>query len=964
MQDGCGGAAPANSAASNRRDVIQLLAAGIALSICSPVASEAAKSDDGSPRPLGAPWRFARDEQDRGLSEKWFQAGLPQRVMLPASLAQQGIGAPIGIDTPWTGSILDRSWFTSPDYAVYRQPGNTKVPFWLQPETYYKAPAWYQRHITVPAYWKGKRVVLILERPHWQTMVWLDGTLVGENSSLGTPHEYDFGLLAPGDYQITVRVDNRIVIDIGTDSHAITDHTQGNWNGIAGKIELQATDPVWIEDLQAYPQSPPQSLHVKGRIGNITGADGRDTLSLSLEGRRKSLEVAWDVHGGQFETEIRLGDGNTAPLAPWDEFSPKVHTLSASLGKRDRRNVTFGCRDLKSRGAQFYLNGRKLFFRGTLECCVFPETGHPPPDLESWKRIIRTAKSYGLNLLRFHSYCPPEAAFQAADELGIYCQVETCWANGSATLGDGKPVDKWVYDETVRILKAFGNHPSFMLMPYGNEPGGERHKEYLRDYVRHFKAQDSRRLWTSGSGWPEISENDFHVTPEPRIQHWGDGLESRINARTPETVTDYRDFIGQRQVPVISHEVGQWCVYPNFAEIPKYKGYLKARNFEIFRDRLTANGLGHLAVEFLLASGKLQTLCYKEDIESALRTPGMGGFELLGIHDFPGQGTALVGVLDPFWADKGYVTGNEYSRFCNILVPLARMRQRVFHNDQPFDAILDVANFGPADIENASFSYFIQGKDGAVLAAGRSPALAMPIGNEPISVPVSLDLAHIANAQACKFVVRINSAAGKMLAENDWDIWIYPIPSRSDSNSGLRVSSSLDDGVLDYVNSGGKLLLTVPGANVRNFDDRPVKLGFSSIFWNTAWTNRQAPTTLGLLCDPKHPALADFPTDFHSNWQWWYLVHRAGALRLDLLTKPLEPIVRVIDDWTTARPLALILEAKLGAGALIICGFDLTDAVDPVSRQMHASLTRYMNGPHFVPKLEVTGDQVRALVLK
>ena len=961
MQHGRGDATPAGSSVSNRRDVILLLAAGAALSVCSPGMAQAAGAAGDSSQPLDATWRFARDEQDRGLRETWFQTRLPQRTMLPASLPQQGIGMPIGVDTPWTGSILDRSWFTSPDYAAYRQPGNMKVPFWLQPETYYKAPAWYQRHITVPASWKGKRVVLSLERPHWQTMVWLDGKLVAENSSLSTPHECDFGLLSPGSYQLTIRVDNRVVIDIGTDSHAITDHTQGNWNGIAGKIELRTTDPVWIEDLQVYPQSLSHSLLVKGQLGNVTGADGRDTLTLFVEGRRKSLEVAWDARGGQFEIEMHFQDGSSAPLAPWDEFRPNVHTLSARLGDRDRCDVTFGCRDLKTQGAQFYLNGRKLFFRGTLECCIFPETGHPPTDVASWKRIIRIAKSYGLNLLRFHSYCPPQAAFQAADELGMYCQVETCWANGSTTLGDGKPVDQWAYDETDRILKTHGNHPSFMLMPYGNEPGGEKHKEYLRDFVRHFKARDSRRLWTSGSGWPEISENDFHITPEPRIQHWGDGLKSRINAEAPETVTDYRDFVGQRQVPVISHEIGQWCVYPNFAEIPKYKGYLKARNFEIFRDRLTANGLEHLSAEFLSASGKLQALCYKEDIESALRTPGMGGFELLDIHDFPGQGTALVGVLDPFWENKGYVTASEYSRFCNALVPLARMRKRIFTNDQAFDAVLDVANFGPAEIGNARLSYFIQGKNDAVHAASQLPALALPIGNEPISLPVSLDLSRIANAQACKFVVRINSAEGKLLAENDWDIWIYPRSFGSDFGSDLKVSSSLDDAALDHVKAGGKLLLTVPGVKVRNFDDRPVKLGFSSIFWNTAWTDRQAPTTLGLVCDPKHPALADFPTDFHSNWQWWYLVHRAGALRLDGLPRELEPIVRVIDDWTTARPLALILEAKLGAGALIICGVDLTNAADPVSRQMYRSLTRYMNGPGFAPKVEAAEGQIRAL---
>ena len=948
--------------ACSRREVIQLLAAGAALSICSPAASQAAKSKEVSRQPLDATWRFATDAQDRGLSEKWFASNLAQRAMLPASLPQQGIGDPITADTPWTGSILDRGWFTSPEYAPYREPGNIKVPFWLQPETYYKAPAWYQRRITVPASWRGKRVLLFLERPHWQTMVWLDGKLVAENSSLSTPHECDFGLLAPGTYQLTIRVDNRVIIDIGTDSHAICDHTQGNWNGIAGRIELRATDPVWIEDLQIYPQSSSQSLLIKGQIGNVTGMAGRDTLNLAVEGRQTSLEIAWDAQGGRFETEMQLQDGSSASLTPWDEFHPTVQTLSARLGDRDRRDMTFGWRDLKSQGGQFYLNGRKLFFRGTLESCIFPQTGHPPTDVEAWKRIMRVAKSYGLNLLRFHSYCPPEAAFQAADELGLYCQVETCWANASTTLGDGKPVDRWVYEETDLILKTYGNHPSFMLMPYGNEPGGEKHKDYLRDYVGHLKARDSRRLWTSGSGWPEISENDFHITPEPRIQHWGDGLKSRINAQPPETVTDYRDFIGQREVPVISHEIGQWCVYPNFAEIPKYKGYLKPKNFEIFRDHLTTNGLGHLGAEFLSASGKLQTLCYKEDIESALRTPGMGGFQLLDLHDFPGQGTALVGVLDSFWEEKGYVTSKEYSRFCNALVPLARMRKRVFTADEPFEAVLDAANFGPANIQNARFSYVIQDKDGAIYAESQSRALAVPIGNEPMSLPVSLDLSRITKARMCKFIARINSADGVLLAENDWDIWIYPRPPRPDPGNGLKISSSLSNALLDDVKAGGKLLLTLPGDHVRNFEDRPVKLGFSSIFWNTAWTNRQAPTTLGLLCDPKHPALMDFPTDFHSNWQWWYLIQRAGALRLDLLPKGLEPIVRVIDDWTTARPLALVLEAKLGAGALVICGFDLTDTADPVSKQMYLSLIRYMTGPGFAPTVEATEGQIRALL--
>ena len=159
-------------------------------------------------------------------------------------------------------------------------------------------------------------------------------------------------------------------------------------------------------------------------------------------------------------------------------------------------------------------------------------------------------------------------------------------------------------------------------------------------------------------------------------------------------------------------------------------------------------------------------------------------------------------------------------------------------------------------------------------------------------------------------------------------------------------------------------MLTLPPESVRNFDAAPVYLGFSSIFWNTAWTRRQAPTTLGILCEPKNPALAEFPTEFHSNWQWWYLIHRAGALRLDGLPKDLEPIVRVIDDWVTARPLGLVIEANVGKGKVVVCGFDLTSDLsgDPVSRQMRQNLLDYMAGGSFEPKTEVSVEQLSSLI--
>ena len=262
---------------------------------------------------------------------------------------------------------------------------------------------------------------------------------------------------------------------------------------------------------------------------------------------------------------------------------------------------------------------------------------------------MKVIKAHGLNHIRFHSWCPPEAAFVAADEEGVYFQVECgLWA----TFGKENGVEEWLERETERIVRAFGNHPSFVMLAHGNEPHGD-HVGFLKNWVNKWQAKDRRRLYTSGAGWPVIPESDYHSMYEPRIQRWGEELKSRINAQPPATTADYSAWVEKYDAPIVSHEIGQWCAYPNFAEIEKYTGFLKAKNFELFRESLAAHHMGDQANDFLMASGKLQTICYKEDIESALRTPGFGGFQLLDLHDFPGQGTALVGVVDAFWEPKG-----------------------------------------------------------------------------------------------------------------------------------------------------------------------------------------------------------------------------------------------------------------------------------------------------------------------
>jgi hypothetical protein len=930
------------------------------------------------PLSLAGTWRFQLDRADVGVAERWAERTLPERVKLPGDLSEQGIGDPPSLATKWIGGIQKSDWHLQPELSRYSTPENFKFPFWLTPERHYIGAAWYQREIAIPPAWANQRVVLTLERPHWETRVWVDGRLMGTNNALGTPHEYDLGQLQPGKHKLTIRVDNRMIVDVGENSHSVSDHTQGNWNGIVGKIELRATPLVWIEDLRVEPNVAKKSAVVKGKLGNASGNSGKGTIEFKLAlaaNRSVSTEVVWNNSGGSFETEISLGDD--APL--WDEFNPAVYELIAELkietadakpAPKHTFKTVFGLREIGTQGTQFIINGRKAFFRGTLECAIFPRTGHPPTDLESWQRIMKVSRAHGLNMIRFHSWCPPEAAFTAADEAGVYLQVEcSSWANQSTTIGDGKPVDAWVYQEADRILKHYGNHPSFVLMLYGNEPGGAKQREYLEKWVTTYKAKDSRRLYSSGAGWPQIPANDFHLPPDPRIQRWGDGLKSRINAQPPETTTDYRDYIQKRSVPVISHEIGQWCVYPNFDEMRKYTGYLKARNFEIFRASLNANHLSDQAKQFLRASGKLQALCYKEDIEAALRTPGMGGFQLLDLHDFPGQGTALVGVLDPFWEEKGYISPEEYSRFCNATVPLARLSKRVFTSDEKLEADLEVAHFGLRPLP-AEIKWKLVAANGKIIADGGLPARTIPVDNAIALGRISVPLAAAAAPQQCKLVVAIEETAAAQKSgqparyENDWDVWVYPPKVNAEAAAEIAIAEELNSETLAKLEAGGKVLLLVPPARVKNLETNQVALGFSSIFWNTAWTHRQAPTTLGILCDPKHPMFAEFPTDFHSNWQWWYLIRRAAPLILDGLPAKLRPTVQVIDDWVTNHRLALLFEASVARGKLMVCSVDLKNELeaDPVRRQFRHSLLRYMEGKQFKPQVKLTPDQIRGLI--
>jgi hypothetical protein len=838
---------------------------------------------------LAGEWRF----EIAGTNATAYARALSGKIHLPGTMDDAGLG-----------------------------PTNTIPPTLAGPyrQFNYTGPAWYQRDIEIPAAWRGKRVTLFLERCRWVTAVWLDDQRIGSQDSLIAPHVYDFGAgVAPGRHRLTICVDNTVKINLGSFVSALFGGTWGNMNGIIGRIELAATPPVWIDDVQVYPDVEKKLARVLVKIGNATGQAGHGTLSVGTQ----SVEAKWDANGGWAELSA---DMSGAKL--WDEFVPNLNELKVKLGQ-DKRTVRFGMRRFAARGTQFTMNGRPLFLRGTLECSVFPLTGYPPTDVAAWRRIFRIEKSYGLNFIRFHSWCPPEAAFTAADLEGVMIQAEGPMANVDA--GSDPARDAFIEAEFKRMVDTYGNHPSFCLMTLGNEYGGK--EELLTRWMDMLIHRDPRHLYSSASSAQTTTNRQWTETAAGR------GIAG------PGTERDLRDVVASGATPTIGHEIGQWLYFPDFMEINKWVGVMALKNFEIIRDDLAKNHLLDLEPEYVQASGRFATLLYKEEIEVLLRTPGYGGFSLLDLHDYPTQGTALVGPLDAFWDSKGFVTPRAFRRYCSATVPLLRMPKRIYTSDEPFLATAEIAHYGAAALPDARTLWSIKDEQGREVAAGSFSALNVPTGRVTALGQIN---ASLAGARApCRLTVTV-SLPGTVFA-NDWEIWVYPAKIVPHPPADVAVCQKWDEAKRALA-AGKKTVFLPQAANAA----QSMRGSFLPVFWSPVWFPGQKPNTMGLLCDPRHPLFAQFPTEMNSDWQWFNLMQRSRVFILDSTPADYRPLVQVIDNFARNHKLGVVFEGRVGAGQLLVCGLNLTDTTkDPAVRQWLTSLYTYAGSAKFKPAQEL-----------
>lgn len=890
-------------------------------------------------------------------------------VMLPGSMLTNGKGDIVTTKTQWTGSLYDSSYYYNPYMEKYRQAGEMKFPFFLTPERHYTGKAWYRRSVYIPKAMKGQRITLFLERPHIETTVYVNGKEVGHQMSLSVPHRYDvtryvnFGC----SNTIAICVYNGIEnVCVGQDSHSVTDQTQGNWNGITGRIELQSQPAkLNIRKVVVRPDADKKQVRVVVEMENHV--DGFKLMPMRdygiyvmarpiMKGKTLVYGAAVEAIGNKKEFVIDLG--TDAQL--WDEFTPNLYQLQVMAGD-DVYETTFGLRNLSVEGRQLVINGRPLFLRGTVENCNFPETGYPPMEESEWLRVFRKCKEYGINHVRFHSYCPPEAAFAAADRVGIYLQPEgPSWPNHGVKLRRKMAIDQYLLDESKRIIDEYGHHPSFCFMAAGNEPAGDW-VPYCNDWVKTMKQYDSTKLYAGasvGGGWAWDSGSEYHVKAGARGLDW--------DRHAPQSQDDYyqqilfprnyKDTVPNNS-PIVAHEQGQWCVFPDFSEIPQYTGVYKAKNFEIFRDLLADNGMASQAEKFLHASGKLQTLCYKYETERNLRTKDYAGFQYLGLNDYSGQGTALVGPLNVHWREKGYVDAREWKQFCAATVALARFPKFVYTNDEELVVPVEAYNAFSAKLVNAKVSWCITGGQQQEVAHGTLPVSTIPIGKNNELGTVRMQLASFQQPAKLTLHVLLNGYEW-----NQWDFWVYPAGSKMEEvrSKNFYETDSLDARALKVLKKGGTVLLTA-GGKIRYGND--VCHTYLPVFWNTSWFKMRPPHTTGAYIQSEHPVFCDFPTDDWQNLNWWELTNRTQVMNLAEFPKDYQPIVQPIDTWHVSRKLGMLLEVKILNGRLLMTTMDISHNLDrrPVARQLRQSILRYMQSEDFKPTTTVSVDVIRHL---
>ena len=899
---------------------------------------------------LSGNWQFALDTANIGINKKWFNQDLNDSINLPGTtdLNKKGFK-----NTDTTTMHLSR---------VYK----------------YQGAAWYRKKVVIPENFKDKNLHLIIERSK-SSKVWIDSTLVGESQLLQSPQKFDVSnYLTPGIHYITFQINNNLKLTPYGNVHIYSDDTQTNWNGILGNLYLEAAPKTYISNLQVFPDIENNKIDIELEFENQLNFENLNIelfVEKTINGKKTTLKSKKITK--TYNQKLNLEYVFHEPPSLWDENEQPIYTLKAIISNgtiKDSKSVTFGMRKFSVKGTQFSINGRTTFLRGKHDAAVFPLSGYPPMNVEEWERVFKIAKSWGINHYRFHTYCPPEAAFIAANQEGIYLQVELPFWGGM----ESDTIAQNMKNEGIAMLKSYANHPSFVMFSPGNEIWSGHEK--VEKYMLELKAYDNRPLYTMGSnnniGYAAPKEySDFFVgarVPDQgdtnlahtRLTHAFADAENGgiLNTQTPSTDINFDFPVSTLKIPIISHEIGQYQIFPNYNEIKKYTGVLRAWNLEVYKNRLQQAGMAKMDSAFHKASGAWSALCYKVEMEAALRTKGFAGFQLLDLQDFPGQGTALVGVLDAFMDSKNVITPEVWKQTCNDLVILLEFPKYCYTNKENFSTKIIVANYSNKNINNG-LNWEIKKQDGTILDKGLFSNLEITNGVLSQIGELNVNFSSINNPEK----LTINVTIPETKYTNTYPIWVYPTTSTIEIPKDIFVAEKLDNPVIKRLQNGEKVLLFPQTEEIEKIS---FPGHFPPEFWNygmfkgiSEWVKKPvSPGTLGILTNPEHAIFNYFPTDFHTNWQWFSIIKASNSLILDNTSKDYYPIVQVIDNLERNHKLGLIFEFKVGNGKLLVCMSQLNKIKEkPEAVQLYQSIISYMNSTNFNPNFQLTPEKLIAL---
>ena len=953
------------------------------------------------------------------LNGKWhvvLEDGTTGQMDLPGTLDENGIGH---------RDVGANQW--NPDAVLGNAAGeidkDAPIATRFTRRHTYEGEARISRKITVPDYGTDRLFVLAERARALRLLVDGEACSVFRQGTLSTPYIFELTGAAPGEHEFTFLSDNsypgmpKAAIYY---SSAATDETQTNWNGILGECSMYTRPQNFIDSLRVYPRA------VKKEEKNKAGGYVLDVCVELAPGAKKVYKdakiilqsealAAGELEDTQTLTEIisysgeGLAEAGTdkeenpktmeiwfrdLPLREnvklWDEDEGNLYemavTLDNGMSAEDKGGSTaecrtrFGIRSFGDNGSgRLALNGRAIFLRGEANCAEYPETGHPPMTIPEWKEMLLKYRSYGINFVRFHSHCEPEAAFAAADELGMLLQPELSHWDPKDAFGTEESY-RYYRAELVDLLKTYANHPSFVMLTLGNElQAQDEGRERMRELVRTAKRMDPTRLYANGSNafYGEEGcdpESDFYTSQSCKdvvIRGTFSGMRGYLNENYPSADRTYDEAMAEirkeYQKPVFSFEVGQFEVLPDFEELESFHGISDPVNLKLIKKRVEERGLLPTWEKYVEATGELSRLAYREEIEAAMRTRELSGISLLGLQDFPGQGTALVGMMNSHLEPKPYDFARperfrEFFQECRILVKLPHY---TYEAGERLIAEVEAANFGKRNIEGV-FCWTLAGKKSVsengncepaeikskntVIATGEDTEITIcrpGSYTEVGSLDIPLDFVEKNTALTLK--VRIGDSISA------YPLWVYR-KTTPVCPENVYETRAFDVKTREILQNGGRVYLS-PDADKESLPNS-IKTQFTTDFWSVG-TFADQEGGMGQLIDTEHPIFKEFPTDFHTDWQWWIMATKRAVI----LPHPMKTIITEMDSYAFLRPMAQMIEFRCLKGKVLLSTMELHKSQQyPEVRALQASIYTYLSGENFEPAEEITEEELSMLV--